>query len=69
MSDKKGSDKKGYTGTGDKADLDNHANQDNPTNERYQGHSSTYSGTGTKADLDNHANQGNPKDPNYQKPK
>lgn len=27
----------GYSGTGDKADLDNHANQLNPNNEEYAG--------------------------------
>lgn len=60
------SDRGGYTGTGDKADLDNHANQCNPNNERYQGHSSNYSGSGTKADLDNHSNQLNPNNERHQ---
>ncbi len=55
-----------YTGTGTKADLDNHANQCNPNHKEYSGYSSGYSGTGTKADLDNHANQLNPNNPNYQ---
>ena len=60
------SDKGGYSGTGDKADLDNHSNQCNPNNERYQGYSSAYSGTGTKADLDNHSDQLNPNNPKYE---
>lgn len=55
-----------YTGTGTKADLDNHANQCNPNHPTYQGHQSGYSGSGTKADLDNHANQCNPNNPRYQ---
>ena len=56
----------GYTGTGTKADLDNHSNQCNPSNRNYQGYDSSYSGTGTKADLGNHSNQCNPNNPNYQ---
>ena len=55
----------GYSGTGTKADLDNHANQDNPNHSEYKGHTSGYSGTGTKADLDNHANQKNPNHSSY----
>ena len=55
-----------YTGTGTKADLDNHANQCNPNHSEYQGHKSGYSGTGTKPDLDNHANQLNPNNKLYQ---
>jgi len=42
------------------ANLDNHADQCNPNNERYQGHKSGYPGTGDKPDRDNHANQLNP---------
>lgn len=60
------SDKRGYSGTGDKADLDNRSNQCNPNNERHQGYSSAYSGTGTKVDLDNHSNQLNPNNERYQ---
>ena len=52
-----------------KADLDNHANQCNPNNPNYQGHTSGYSGTATKADLDNHANQLNPNNSKFQAPK
>ncbi len=59
----------GYSGTGTKADLDNHADQCNPNNAEYKGHDSGYSGTGTKPDLDNHANQGNPNHPSHQEPK
>ena len=55
-----------YTGTGTKADLDNHSNQCNPNNPNYAGHQSGYSGTGTKADLDNHSNQMNPNNSQYQ---
>ena len=62
MSDRGGK----YTGTGTKADLDNHANQCNPNHSEYRGHTSGYSGTGTKADLDNHANQLNPNNERYQ---
>ncbi len=47
------------------ADLNNHANQCNPNNDKYDGHQSGYSGTGTKADLDNHANQLNPNNQEY----
>ena len=59
----------GYSGIATKADLDNHANQCNPNNSRYQGHQQGYPGIATKADLDNHANQLNPNNPNYQAPK
>ena len=45
---------------GAQAALNNHANQCNPNNSNYQGHTSSYTGTGTPADLNNHANQGNP---------
>ncbi|KAK3586687.1 hypothetical protein CHS0354_039156 [Potamilus streckersoni] len=31
-----------YTGTGDKPDLDNHANQCNPNNSEYKGHTPSY---------------------------
>ena len=55
----------GYTGTGTKADLDNHANQCNPNNSEYKGHEKGYSGTGTKVDLDNHAHQLNPNNSEY----
>ena len=58
-----------YSGTGTKADLDNHSNQCNPNHPENQGHTSGYSGTGTKADLDNHANQLNPKHEEYRGPK
>ena len=39
---------------------DNHANQCNPNNSSYQGHTSNYTGTGTRSDLNNHSNQMNP---------
>ena len=55
-----------YSGTGDKADLDNHSDQCNPNNPNYKGHEKGYSGKGDKADLDNHANQKNPNNPQYQ---
>ena len=55
----------GYSGTGDRPDLNNHANQCNPNHGQYQGHKSTYSGTGTRADLNNHANQLNPNNSRY----
>ncbi len=55
-----------YSGTGDKADLDNHANQCNPNHEEYRGHQSGYTGTGTQDDLDNHADQLNPTSDKYQ---
>ena len=51
---------KGYTGTGDKADLNNHANQLNPNNSAFGGGTTKYTGTGTKSDLGNHSNQLNP---------
>ena len=60
------SSQRGYSGTGDKADLDNHSNQLNPNNPNYGGGTTKYTGTGTKADLDNHANQLNPNNPRYQ---
>ena len=60
------SSKGGYSGTGTKADLDNHSNQCNPNHSEYKGHQPGYSGTGTKADLDNHANQLNPNNPGFQ---
>ena len=52
---------KEYSGTGTKADKDNHANQCNPNNSEYRGYSKSYSGSGTKSDLDNHSNQMNSK--------
>lgn len=55
----------GATSGASKATLDNHANQFNPNNPRYQGGSTQYQGTGTKADLNNHANQLNPNNPRY----
>ncbi len=55
----------GYSGTGTKADLDNHANQCNPNNKEFKGNAGGYSGAGNKADLDNHANQLNPNNPEY----
>ena len=57
---------RGYSGTGDRADLNNHSNQLNPNHPEYRGGSTSYPGTGTKADLDNHANQLNPNNPRYQ---
>ena len=63
------SDKKGYSGTGDKADLGNHSNQCNPNHGEFKGHSSSYQGTATKADLGNHSNQMNPNNPSYTAPK
>ena len=56
---------KGYSGTGDRADLNNHANQCNPNHSEYRGHTSGYSGSGTRADLNNHANQMNPNNSRY----
>ena len=56
----------GYGGTKDKADLDNHSDQCNPNNPKYQGHSSGYQGKGDKADLDNHSDQLNPNNHKYQ---
>ena len=55
-----------YTGTGTKADLDNHANQCNPNNAEYKGHDSAYPGKGDKPDLDNHAKQLNPNNEHHQ---
>ncbi len=54
-----------YSGTGDKADLDNHADQDNPNNEKYQGHDRHYDGKGDKPDLNNHSRLKNPQDVRY----
>lgn len=50
-----------------KADRDNHADQCNPNNPKYDGHTTGYGGSKTKADLDNHANQLNPNNPAYWK--
>ena len=50
----------GYSGTGDKADLDNRSNQLNPNHPEYSGGFTNYTGTGDKAELDNHSNQKNP---------
>ena len=52
-----------YSGTGDKADLDNHANQLNPNHSEYRCGTTKYTGTGDKADLNN---QMNPNKPRYQ---
>lgn len=57
---------RGYTGTGDRADLNNHSNQLNPNHSEYRGGSTNYSGSGTRADLNNHANQKNPNNSRYQ---
>ena len=56
----------GYSGTGDRADLNNHSNQCNPNSTSYQGYTSGYSGSGTRSDLNNHANQMNPNNSRYQ---
>ena len=56
---------KEYSGTGSKADLDNHSNQCNPNNSEFRGYTKSYSGSGTKSDLDNHANQMNPNNKTY----
>ena len=56
----------GYTGTGTKADLDNHGNQCNPNNPEHKGHTPGYSGAGGKADLGNHGTQLNPNNPKFQ---
>ena len=56
------------SGRNPQANLDNHSNQCNPNNPRYQGYESTYSGTGTRPDLNNHGNQLNPNNPVYQAP-
>lgn len=45
----------------------NHANQCNPNNARYNGYSKSYSGRGSKRDLNNHANQMNPNNAAYYK--
>lgn len=63
------SDKKGYQGTGTKADLGNHANQCNPNHSECKGHTSKYQGSGGQPDRDNHANQGNPNNSSYTAPK
>ncbi len=55
----------GYSGTGDKPDLDNHGQQCNPNNEKYQGYDCHYEGKGDKPDLDNHSRQKNPQDVRY----
>ena len=54
-----------YSGTGDKPDLNNHANQLNPNHSEYRGGTTSYTGTGTRADLNNHANQLNPNNFRY----
>ena len=59
----------GYSGTGTKDDLDNHANQCNPNNPEHKGHTPDYSGDGSKPDLDNHSNQKNPNNEAYTAPK
>ena len=56
---------KEYSGTGTRADLDNHSNQCNPNNSEFRGYDKSYSGSGTKSDLDNHANQMNPNNKTY----
>jgi len=53
-----------YTGTGTKADLDNHSNQCNPNNKEYKGYDSRFKGD--KAARDNHANQLNPNNDRFQ---
>ena len=57
----------GYSGTGDKADLDNRSNQLNPNHPEYRGGTTKYTGIGDnlKADLDNRSNQKNPNNPEY----
>ncbi len=59
----------GYSGTGSKADLNNHSNQCNPNHSQFKGYSSGYSGTGTKPDLNNHSSQLNPNNSKYQSKK
>ncbi len=59
------SSKRGYSGTGDRADLNNHSSQCNPNNSEYRGYRSGYRGDGTKADRDNHGNQLNPNNRKY----
>ena len=56
---------KGYTGTGNKSDLNNHSNQGNPNNSRYQGYSSSYGGSRDSSNINNHANQSNPNNTAY----
>ena len=51
---------RGYSGTGDRADLNNYSNQLNPTHSEYRGGTTSYTGAGTTADLSNHSNQMNP---------
>ncbi len=50
--------KVGYSGTGDKADLDHYSNHLNPNHSKYASYQSGY--PGDKADLNNHSNQLNP---------
>ena len=53
-----------YQGTGDRPDLNNHANQLNPNNQQFGGGPQNpphgYQGAGDRPDLNNHANQLNP---------
>mmetsp|Transcript_7323 Transcript_7323/g.15206 ORF Transcript_7323/g.15206 Transcript_7323/m.15206 type:complete len:159 (+) Transcript_7323:76-552(+) len=62
----------GYSGSGDQADLDNHANQCNPNNDEYNGYQDNDDSDDSddnaysQADLDNHANQLNPNNDLYQ---
>ena len=56
---------KGYTGTGNKSDLNNHSNQGNPNNSRHQGYSSSYGGSRDSGNMNNHANQSNPNNTAY----
>merc|ERR1712113_1006981 len=63
--DGKSQESKGYSGTGTRPDLNNHANQGNPNHNQYAGYTSSYTGQGGKADLNNHANQMNPNNSAY----
>ena len=56
---------KGYTGTGNKSDLNNHSNQGNPNNSSHQGYSSSYGGSRDSSNVNNHANQSNPNNTAY----
>ena len=49
-----------------KAAADNHSDQCNPNNPKYQGHEKGYPGKGDKADLDHHSKQLNPNNSHYQ---
>lgn len=51
------------------AGLDNHSDQCNPNNLKYEGHQKGYTGIGSKPDLNNHGEQLNPNNWKFQGPK